>query len=120
MDDSRGQRRLEWRMLLAANRCPPRIKSGAGFRRNTRCRSQQPKLAQLAAQRLRHVPGARRGAVEIARSVLVREIAPALECSPRARLNQDDPRLQHQMAAPDPLLVDEGPHLDQALTAHDL
>ena len=99
-------------MFLAANRCPLRL--------NMRRGSQEAELAQLAAQRLRHVPGARRGAIEIARRVLVREIAPALECPPRPRLDQDDPRLQDQMAAPDPFLVDEGPHFDQALTAHDL
>jgi hypothetical protein len=31
-----GYRVVEWRMFLSANRCPPRIKSGAGFRRNMR------------------------------------------------------------------------------------
>src|SRR5262245_58780507 len=79
---------------------------------------QEAELAQFATQRLRHVPRARRGAVEIARSILVREVAPALECAPRPRLDQDELRLQHQIAAADPALVDERAHVEEPLPAH--
>src|SRR5262245_26535593 len=82
--------------------------------------SQQAELAQFATQRLRHVAGARRGAVEIARSVLVREVAPALERAPRPRLDEDELRLQHQIAATDPTLVDERAHVEESLPAHHL
>src|SRR5262249_49859576 len=82
-------------------------------------RSQEAELAQLATQRLRHILGTRRGAVEVAWGVFGREIAPALERPPRPRLDQDELRLEHQMAAADPLLVDEWPHIDEPLPAHD-
>src|SRR5262245_24358726 len=83
-------------------------------------RSQEAELAQLATQRLRHVLGTRRRAVEVARGVFDREIAPALERPIRPRLDQDELGLEHQMAAADPFLVDERPHIDQPLPAHDL
>src|SRR5262245_13065335 len=83
-------------------------------------RSQEAELAQLATQRLRHVLGTRRRAVEVARGVFDREIAPALERPIRPRLDQDELRLEHQMAAADPFLVDERPHIDEPLPAHDL
>jgi hypothetical protein len=64
--------------------------------------------------------GARRDTVEVARRVLGRKITPALERAPRARLDQHELRLQHEMAAADPLLIDERPHVADALAAHDL
>src|SRR5262245_66128559 len=83
-------------------------------------RSQEAELAQLATQRLRHVLGTRRSAVEVARGVFDREIAPALERPIRPRLDQDELGLEHQMAAADAFLVDERPHVDEPLPAHDL
>src|SRR5262245_63957580 len=82
--------------------------------------SQQAELAQFATQRLRHVAGARRGAVEIARGVLIREVAPALERAPRPRLDQDELRLERQIAATDSALVDERAHVEERLPAHHL
>src|SRR5215472_3057946 len=83
-------------------------------------RSQQAQPAQLATQRLRHVLGARRGEVEVAWSIVLREIAPALERPIRPRLDQDELGLEHQMAAADALLVDEWAHIEEPLPAHDL
>src|SRR5262245_5053860 len=83
-------------------------------------RSQEAELAQLATQRLRHVLGTRRSAVEVARGVFDREIAPALERPIRPRLDQDELGLEHQMAAADPFLVDERPHIDEPLPTRDL
>src|ERR1700681_2850386 len=80
---------------------------------------QQAELSELAPQRLRHVLGARRGAVEIARNILGREIAPALERPPGPRLHQDKLRLQHEVAAADPVLVDKAAHVEEPLATHD-
>ena len=77
-------------------------------------------LAKLASQGFRHVLAAGRGAGEVARTVLGLEIAPALERPPRPRLDQGELRLQHQVAATDSLLVDEGADIDEPLPAHDL
>src|SRR5262245_63132677 len=64
--------------LISSIRCGDRRRLGGG-----NARSQEPELAQLATQRLRHILGAWRGAVEVARGVFGREIAPALERPPR-------------------------------------
>src|SRR5262245_36602421 len=95
--------------LISSIRCGDRRRLGGG-----NARSQEPELAQLATQRLRHIFGAWRGAVEVARGVFGREIAPALERPPWPRLDQDELGLEHQMAAADAFLVDE------PLPAHDL
>src|SRR3954470_13502849 len=95
--------------------------AAGGLRRHvTTAGSQGPKLSQLATQRFRHVPGAGRGAVEVTRDVVVPEIAPALERAPGSRLDQNELRLQHQMAAADSALVHEWPHVEQPLPAHHL
>ena len=83
-------------------------------------KSQKPKLPQLPPQCFRHVPGARRGAVEVTRDVFVPEIAPALERPPGSRLDQNELRLQHQMAAADPALVHERSHVEEPLPTHHL
>src|SRR5262249_15277888 len=83
-------------------------------------RSEQAELAQLAAQAFRHVPEAGRGAIEIARRVLRLEIAPALERPERSRLDQHELGLEHQVAAADPLLVDERAYVQEPLSAQDL
>src|SRR5260370_42276715 len=74
----------------------PRVRAGT---------SQQAEFSEFAPQHLRHLFGARRDAVEIARRVLGRGIGPALERAPRARLDPPALWLQYQMTAADPLLV---------------
>src|SRR5262245_18999487 len=101
--------------LISSIRRDDRRRLGGG-----NARSQEPELAQLATQRLRHILGPWRSAVEVARGVFGREIAPALERPPRPRLDQGELGLEHQMAAADPFLVDEWPHVDEPLPAHDL
>src|ERR1700722_2289212 len=81
---------------------------------------QQSKVAQLTAQRLGHVLGTGRDAVEVAWRILGRKIAPALERSERARLDQRQLGIERQPAASDALLVHERAHGAQLLTAHDL
>jgi len=83
-------------------------------------KSQKPKLPQLPPQCFRHVPGARRGAVEVTRDVFVPEIAPALERPPGSGLDQNELRLQHQMAAADPAPVHERSHVEEPLPTHHL
>src|SRR6476619_5760003 len=95
--------------------------AGCGMRhRVTTPASQEPKLPQLATERFRHVAGTGRGAVEVTRDILVPEIAPALERAPGSRLDQNELRLQHQMAAADAALVHERPHVEEPLPAHHL
>ena len=76
------------------------------------CSSEQAEFAQLAAQRLGHVLGAARDAVEIGRRILGIEIAPALERALGPRLDRDHLGIEHQPAAADARLVDEGPDVD--------
>src|SRR5262249_50249816 len=83
-------------------------------------RSEQAEFSQLAPQRLRHALGAGGDTVEVARGVVARKIAPALERAPRARLDQHELRLQHEMAATHALLVDKRTHVANTLPAHDL
>jgi hypothetical protein len=83
-------------------------------------KSQKPKLPQLTPQCFRHVPGARRGAVKVTRDVFVPEIAPALERPPGSGLDQNELRLQHQMAAADPAPVHERSHVEEPLPTHHL
>src|SRR5690242_21198906 len=71
--------------------------------------SQQPQLLQLAPHVLGHGAHAGRRAVEVARRVLGLEIAPTLERTVGPRLDQHHLWHQHDAAAPDALLVDEGP-----------
>jgi len=95
--------------------------AACGLRRHvTTPASQESKLPELATERFRHVPGTGRGPVEVARDVLVPEIAPALERAPGSRLDQNELRLQHQMAAADAALVHEWPHVEEPLPTHHL
>src|ERR1700704_172887 len=89
-------------------------------RRVTTAASQEPKLPQFATEGFRHVAGTGRGSVEVTRDVLVPEIAPALERAPGSRLDQNELRLQHQMAAADAALVHERPHLPAPLATQHL
>ena len=82
--------------------------------------SQQTEFAQLTPQRLRHIFSPGRGAIEIARTILDLQIAPPLKRAARARLDQNRLRLEHQVAAPNPIPVRERAHIDDALPAHDL
>src|SRR3954462_15601041 len=86
----------------------------------TTAASQEPKRPEFAAERFRHVAGTGRSAVEIPGNVIVPEIAPALERAPGPRLDQNELRLQHQMAAADSALVHEGPHIEEPLPTHHL
>src|SRR6476619_6149878 len=95
--------------------------AACGLRRHvTTPASQESKLPELATERFRHVPGTGRGPVEVARDVLVPEIAPALERAPGSRLDQNELRLQHQMATADSALVHEWPHIEEPLPTHHL
>src|SRR3954452_3632305 len=81
---------------------------------------QQPQLAQLAPQVFRHLLRARCDAREVARRVLRLQVAPALEGAPEPRLDQHQFRLEHELAAADPLPVDKRTYAPQSLPAQDL
>src|SRR3954471_2706172 len=95
--------------------------AACGLRRHvTTAASQEPKLPEFATKGFRHVPGTGRGPVEVTRDVIVPEIAPALKRAPGSRLDKNELRLQHQMAAADAALVHERPHIEEPLPTHHL
>jgi hypothetical protein len=61
--------------------------------------------------------GARRGTVEISRAILVGQIAPALECPPRSRLDQNYFWVEHQMAPSHTRPIHQGTHVQKPLPA---
>jgi hypothetical protein len=94
------------------------IESGSAlFRKNA---LQQAEITQLATQPFRHVARARRNVIEIARRIGSRKIAPALEGSPRSRLDQRELRLKQHAAATHAVLVDERNDIEDALAADHL
>ena len=64
--------------------------------------------------------GSRRGPVEVARTILVAEIPPALKRPPGPGLDQNELRLKHQMAAADPAPIHERAYVDEPLPTHNL
>src|SRR5262245_63383183 len=80
---------------------------------------QQAQVGQLAPQYLRHFCRAGRGALEVARRIGHREVAPALEGAVRPRLDQHELAVEHEAAAPDAVAVDEGTHGQDLFQAHD-
>jgi hypothetical protein len=81
---------------------------------------QQPETPQFTPQTFRHVAGARRRAIEVARGIVRAEIPPALERPIRPWLDRHRLAVQHEMAATDPVLVGEWANVEDALPAHDL
>src|SRR5690349_8853094 len=79
--------------------------------------SQQPQLAQLAAQALGHFGGTGRGAVEVLGRVFHREITPTLEGTIRARFGEHQFAVEHDATTADAVLIDERPHGHDALAA---
>ena len=61
--------------------------------------------------------GARRRPVEISRAILVGQIAPALECPPRPRLDQNYFWVEHQMAPSHTRPIHQRTHVQKALPA---
>jgi len=61
--------------------------------------------------------GARRGTVEISRAILVGQIAPALECPPRSRLDQNYFWVEYQMAPSHTRPIHQGTHVQKPLPA---
>src|SRR6185437_8959449 len=83
-------------------------------------KSKQPQLPQLPPHLLRHAGSARGGAGEIARRLLVLEIAPALERGARPRLDQLHLAIQHDLAAADAVLAGDRADIENFLAAGDL
>ena len=77
------------------------------------------KCAELATEGLGHVLGARRGAIEVAGTILLFKIEPSLKGAPRSRLHQREPRPQHQIATRYSRSIDEWTHVEQQLSAGD-
>src|SRR4051794_36124908 len=77
--------------------------------------SEQPQIDELAPERLRHGGEVSGGAAEIARGILVRQVAPALERAAGPRLDRDHDRLEREMAAADAVAVGERPDRHQPL-----
>jgi hypothetical protein len=81
---------------------------------------QQTKTPQFAPQILRHVAGARCGAVEVARRIARGEITPPLKRAIGPRLDQNGLAIEHDVAAADAFFVDERADVENPLPAHDL
>src|SRR5215475_7197907 len=79
----------------------------------------QSQIPQFAPQIFGHLGRTRRSTVEVARRILRLQIAPTLECTEWPRLHQHNLAVEHQPAAADPVLVDEGTHVEDALAAGD-
>jgi hypothetical protein len=76
---------------------------------------QKAELAQFPPQRFRHGLRPWRYPIEVARTIFVGKVTPALERSPRTRLDQHEFRLEHQLAATNSPLVDKRPHVQESL-----
>ena len=81
---------------------------------------EQPQFAQFAPHGLGHARRAGRGAGEIARRILLFQIAPALEGRAWPRLDQHQFAVEHHAATADPVLVGEGADIEDFLPAGDL
>src|ERR1700730_7911913 len=98
------------------------IVMGCAMRQRARQRlrgSHQTELAKLPAHLFRHQGRALCHLIQIARSVLRGEVAPALKGTVGPWCNEDYFGIEHQRAASDALFVNEGPHRKDALAAHD-
>src|SRR5215207_7789670 len=96
-----------------------RSRRSVDVRRRTRG-SEEAEVDELAPERLGHHGEVAGAAGKVARGVLLVQIAPALERPAGPRLDRDDNRLEHEMAAPDAVAVGERADGEEPLPAGDL
>ena len=64
--------------------------------------------------------GPRRNTIEVARTILARQIPPSLKRAPQPGLDQHKLGLEHQVAPADPALIHEGTDIYEPLPAENL
>jgi hypothetical protein len=123
LDLTFASRASVWRLANVKSKSSTSQEYGFATTLTTRARRgpnlHKAEFAQYPPHCFRHGSSTGRRLLQVARCVFCNQVAPALKCPMRPRLNQNDLGIKYKRAAPDPVLVAKWPDIEKPLTAGD-